>query len=864
MANPLTGDFDAVLQVSGGTVNRLLASMHQNGGTKPHLPSFPHRSIIRLGDDELIDGVKGTLAAQVDVPFIEFADRADDRFKLSVTFRARYTPDPGSEPLADWIAGRVSAEYLLTDINASCFGWLGHTSDHLWFKVVEDSLDFYGTIEDEFNPLILVEPLDEAATKAKVLRQMRYLMTTTFSPTPQKVSKRFRRGSMMSLNRGGSDIAVAIPLAPSGPPVASINQVFLQGTDFGVALGTNGILGRVQQVLDQLRQSFLEHITFHSETSIDLGPFGEPTVLTIDIHYTVTLTSATADWVGGSILGVSGGVVNVRISGQAVTQKSEYNLSFDVTAPVVVTYNAAAEGLNLAAATPTVAVHYSGPYSGDVINTATPAIQQQVAAQVQNVLGQVAGTFDLSAGKATLIDQLRTIDDNADAHFERAEFSNDGVVLLGRIVLSPRRPPLVTYKRTPDGNAYTAFDTWVPGGVLTSFDWSWRWAAGSSLPQGSWGEEQKYRLTRPWESGGPGAPLHATPIPGLDGAGKVCLYITGVQVDPVTGAPIGTDAGSNCQIYKWAAHIPHADTLVVRDPPSGPPHIEHPDWGVLGIGGGGVERPGYNTLVVHAGHQWSADTGATLREGLAASRRRDAGLLVIVLFDDGHLDTARRDMADELSALSADLESPLIVNEDVNGGWAAALGVTERREQPAWRLISPTGGVTWMSDDAMTAETFATALDDHLFPSRPATTTVDRGLDMRVVTSPIWWPTFGPDCPPAPFAGRAAGRRSVVFAMAGSAPSETRVAQLAGQRRADTEDAVVAIVRGATTREEAEAFAARVGEGVFGIPDPDGKLSAQAGVSYWPTSVTIDELGLVTGVDVGLDDSAYRGRERSS
>ena len=50
VCNALTGDFDAVLQVSGGTLNRLLASMHQNGGTKTDRPTFPHSVTVTLGD----------------------------------------------------------------------------------------------------------------------------------------------------------------------------------------------------------------------------------------------------------------------------------------------------------------------------------------------------------------------------------------------------------------------------------------------------------------------------------------------------------------------------------------------------------------------------------------------------------------------------------------------------------------------------------------------------------------------------------------------------------------------------------------------------------------------------------------------
>ena len=89
MANPLTGDFDAVLQVSGTTVNRLLASMHQNAGDKPQLPSFPHLIGLRIGDPHPIDGMRGSIRAQVSAPQIELIHGADNKFHLEVSIRAR-------------------------------------------------------------------------------------------------------------------------------------------------------------------------------------------------------------------------------------------------------------------------------------------------------------------------------------------------------------------------------------------------------------------------------------------------------------------------------------------------------------------------------------------------------------------------------------------------------------------------------------------------------------------------------------------------------------------------------------------------------------------------------------------------------
>ena len=52
MANTLTGDYEAVLQVSVRQINGLLATSHQNGAKGSGLsPSFPHSVVnLRVGD----------------------------------------------------------------------------------------------------------------------------------------------------------------------------------------------------------------------------------------------------------------------------------------------------------------------------------------------------------------------------------------------------------------------------------------------------------------------------------------------------------------------------------------------------------------------------------------------------------------------------------------------------------------------------------------------------------------------------------------------------------------------------------------------------------------------------------------------
>ena len=114
MPNALTGDFEAVLEVSGGTLDRLVASMHQNAFVDAAKPSLPHVAYFRIGDDH-VDGERGSVAAQIGVPHVVLIHGATDRFRLEIGLRARYRADPGSIPLAD----------IIHDLNA------------LWWDLVE-------------------------------------------------------------------------------------------------------------------------------------------------------------------------------------------------------------------------------------------------------------------------------------------------------------------------------------------------------------------------------------------------------------------------------------------------------------------------------------------------------------------------------------------------------------------------------------------------------------------------------------------------------------------------------------------------------------------------------------------------------
>ena len=261
MANPLTGDFDAVLQVSGSTVNRLLASIHQNGGTKTTLPGFTHGTRLRVGDPTPIDGMRGTIEFQVSVPHIDLIHGVTDRFWLDVGVRARYRADPGSVPVPEFIHGIVRAQYRIDPIDPSCWGWEKLAAQYLWIRVIPDTVSFTGTaVDDDLDFSVLAAGMDPAVADARITRLARVLLKVRFEATPHKVSKRFRKGSMRSLHVGANRSVVAVPLGLTGDPIAgqieSINQDLLDGRDFGIAISRDVILAKAQHELDALRASF--------------------------------------------------------------------------------------------------------------------------------------------------------------------------------------------------------------------------------------------------------------------------------------------------------------------------------------------------------------------------------------------------------------------------------------------------------------------------------------------------------------------------------------------------------------------------------------------------------------------------------
>lgn len=869
MANPLTGDFEAVLQVSGRTINRLMATLHQNFGIKPNLPVFPHSSALRLGDPKAIQGLRGTARVQIASPRIELIHGSTDRFWLQVDVRARYKPDAGTKPLPEFIHGTVRAQYRLEGIDPACRGWGKRASEYLWIRVVDDSVSFTGTALDDLDPMIsVIGVLDDDEVNARITAVLTQMLRTTFEATPHRVSKRFRRGAMRSLHPGPNQSVVVLPIGLSGEPVGgrieSIDQDLLEGHDFGIAISRDYILSKIQPQLDDLRANFSYGFSFFYKANLDLGLF-DVDVVTINISWTVKLTKATASWTGGVVplMGISAGVVTLNVSGAALTANSAFNISFDVSQQVLVTFDPGDERFVVSiAGPPVVSVNpkaFESMAKGKITNAVKP--------HVQGAVNQLVGELDLASRKAELIEQLRTLDDQADAHFDEAEFSPDGVVVRGRIILSPRRKPVGDFGIASELDAFTAFESWIPGGGITRFEWSWN-PFNNSGPSGNTVQDDRFLLRRPPGKGLGrfGAALGVTtPLPGLDSNGSVCLNIRGLQMDAVTGAMVSVSSGRKCHRYGYdvraistigVGRLFLQEYAPVVGDPSGPVQLS----GIIDVGRTS-DAAAANTLVVYAGDRWNGDTAKVLRNALRAVDRRDSGLLVLILFREGAIASGGEALRADLDRLAEHSEAPIMANEDVHGDWAKAFALESHNRGLSWRLLSPGGGVTWMHNGELSPEDLSHALEQFLLPSAaPQMRTLESRVKVGMqLASQSLYPTYTDivadmerRCPPMPLDRLGNLGTIVTFVERKSVASHIQLRELAARAAQSPGGAPVIVgIVDSVNDDEAERLREELGIEFTAIADPGGHIASRFGIRVWPTTVSINSLGVVSGIDVG-------------
>lgn len=846
MTNPLTGDFDAVVQVAGRTINRLMATLHQNAGTQTTLPTHPHVISFRINENDDADGVFGWLSAQIGVPQIVLLDRGTDRFDLEIPLRARFLAETGSADLPEYIHGTVRATYKMAKIDENCQGWRTRAADYLWLRVIKNSVRFTGTATDDI-PL----PYD-AGSNARIERVVADLLDYRFEAAPHPVRPEFQPGRMISLNHGGQDaVALGIDLAGGKPggKVSSINQVFAGGHDFAVAVTTEWLLGQFQPVFDQLTAP----VEYRGKTTTRIyGPFGiKLDTIETEVHTTTQITSYTYDWRPHGFGSSIHFVLNGEIRGTA-------NATFTVEDVVGVDFSSQDESLTfMHGANPDVRVSADVAWYLDLLgfdDNIENKIRETIRTSVSNALADIP-PIPLAGYHAELGKQLQTLDASGTARFVDADFRQEGIVLQGRIGLTARRPPVVEFTKLPDESGFSALTAWAPGGWIERFVWTYRpgYLAAQSQTQ-----QHRYVLTRPpgrfsrWGKQSFKEPVPR--LPGLDGSGEICLEIQGYQIDSVTGNRVSFRA-KTCQLFGGPPSIARNDHVgrlltVLRSAPG--PAGRPRELGVVELSTPGVNPAAANSLVVYTDGGLDADTAQVLAAGLDASVREDAGLTVLLLVDEKAGATHGADLAAEADALSDRIGAHVQIIENVAQSWTRRLSMTP--DTPGWRLITPNGGFTWAHDGPIASDELAAVLDDHLRPCprmtfEPMGTILTEGSAVPPWAVPATMPSPGQrrHCPRILTIPRS---YYLAFVQSDSQPSQDQLAEWQRARAAGPPELppLLAVVDG--NKAQVLQISERYSD-VEVLPDPAGVISDRFGVRIWPTIVGVED-GVITGIRHGL------------
>ncbi|MBW0018163.1 MAG: hypothetical protein JO236_11550 [Mycobacterium sp.] len=848
-----TGDFDLVLEVSAETLNRLVATMHQNGFPHPSLPSLPHVLHLRLpGKTE-----HGSVDAQTGCPSVTLIDGATDRFTVDIGLRAEFHRDPGSAPLADIIYGNVRAIYRIQDIDPECPGWHDIAEDFLWLRVIGSSVSFDGLAYDQSPSYQLIPPADQDALNQKVTKYLATLLTFSYAPVPQRIDRRFRRFRSLVDNQGPRGSALAFPLSMDGEEAAgaieSIQEIFLAGSDFAIAINAGVITEMIASQLadfDGLQRDFHVH-----------GDAGFAGGLEIDYH--VQFASPKVEWAGPTPFGVPVGFIRISAEGQGWATRLHRSGVFNIgpvrladlamTATVEqylsLTFTLYDGFIVAAAGPPTATVQYNGPYSSDFIPAARQRITDEMQTLVKANLGAAQSklsSFNMADKVAALAQTLQSVDPAADAVISAVTFHPDAIVLHGTASFAQRVAASTDFSKNTAGDGFSAINSWIPGGRIDQFIWVWQWyntvLPAPTDPPGSSTQSQTFELRRPHDSRTRfGRILNVeSPLPGLDGLGRMCLTVKGMHVDAVTGMWTTTQGVTECMHFGLAMNTPAAVSLPLRLYHFSTKSV-HREIGTLAVGSDRLHAP--NLLIGYVGQaEWDPAVATATQEGLHRSTRRGAGLRVLLLFAEHTIRRGDREMHVQLQRFCTEAPAPVTVTEDVADRWSAALGIPAAEPSIGWRLLDAEGVLRWAPEGGFSADELSNILDTRLSSS----VTPD---PVAIAGAPRLGTRLRPElaiprCPPIPVA-RPLRPARILFVDNGDA-SHRMIAQLARQQDADT-DLIAVIVRDALSG-DTQAISRKFGGRVPVLADTHGETMARCGIRWLPICVDLSTDGCVTGV----------------
>lgn len=868
MANPLTSDFDAVVQISLRPLNALLATLHQNGAGSDTTLKLLHSTSVRIGDPpppssdlvgfaewvldvqrangpkpaaevkgelvtaappgvakrllasfEIFDGpiagqlevipVRGRADLQVSSVRLAVENGATSEIAVLADVRARYRSDPGMTPLPEFIHGSVRAVFRVK--RQTLFG---KTRLFIQPSPVDQQI--------EFLPAAGSGP--SSAEAAAVATQIRKALREGLLLLPVDLPAGFPFSEFKGL-RTEFDAVLALPLQLSTrtvPPgaIAGITQSLVGQHGFAFAVSSDHV-GRMIDVATI--KANLEAVRIRLSVDLLVGSVGATYTLRFSQGPTITFEQ-------GAIT-VSGRVeveTDTFVAPNGfVSFKQKLRLRLNTTTQTVSLLRLGGPEVDKSWFIPkSVAV-------GEVNKAFDQALDQNGPV--------VSDTFH--EARNNLIAALRNFDGTATARYATLDVRPDGVVIAGDLATAPRLAPVAQITETDQGASFSAFQSWIPGGELERMTWSWvEYPANAVAPWSgvakSVSEAHRFVLPKP---------------PGITEVSSICLRIEGKRLGP-DGQEELVSGGTQCLVP-----VP---PIKVKLPPWWEP-LTVPVWS----GDVAAEAVLADSVLAHVGVQSEepADDGrATVvffpdwesRTPLEPLHRSleaiDARGLVppsaLVVVPAGALNVSRREFEARLGLQGVSARN-LHVAEDAEGGWSRTFAATTR---PALFVVGGRREETWKAAGRIDPAQAAAAIR-----ARMAATP---GPRFRPLPGKLAVGQRAPDVLFRDEQGqeqalhRLRGRR-VVFAFwqAWSAPSLEELRRLGQMHGRDVAAPVVVAFHGGPARKGFDDLRKQHGLRFSIVQDDEHRVARAFGVRCWPTTIEIDADGNIERIQLGAD-----------
>lgn len=909
MDNSLTGKYQAVLAFQVEAVNRILATLHQNGDDKEASPTFLHSFALRIGEvpvtqlqldpegklsrftnvtgilDSLVRGSKieqvlavhpkappgiskaaddlkqellellerrttpaavvGTAWVQLSPPRVSFPPGSTSEVTVHIEVRAHYEPDPNTQSLPGPIHGEVQATYSLEQMIPKY-----HFDQK--FLVVNLTAD---DNKIKFLPAQGTITPGEAETIADHIRS---ILRHRFEPTNVQLDQGFDFNGFKSFGSGDVQ-AITLPVTVSGasPGMSGLDDIpdpfdnlLTSGHHFAVAISKQLLQGQIQPAIDSLNG-------YHQGFSITVTLWVILAPVDFTVNYTVSITTVEVTWEAGSI--------KVIVNGNVTTSSIFPNYTFIITATLTAALDIANQRVSLEISG--LDVQVSGAFKGRVQSYIETNAWNAFTAFLNSANDQIGGTL---AGAVRLDDALKSFDDSATSKYTSVEIHPDGVILRGSVSTKERSDAVAQYHERGHDRMLTAYRSWIPAGNIERFEWSWT-VSKSAFEKFPWQRKvesftsEHSFIFRPTQFQVKDELTIARPMH----LGHVCLKVIGKQTAGHLGGPEQeVEDGESCTVDSqdfvfempgWWVRImelavwpgdPQPEELLEDSIVAHVNPVEHSR----------LSRTAAPKTLVHFSDAKVDRPLETLSRALIESRHRDTPALLVLVLPRGFLRDRQSAVERRLGSLSEELSVSLSVTEDYEGGWASTFGV---ERTPATYMVNGSGEVVWQQMGALNAPSLTEAVNEHFTP----------GVQLR--SRPLRLAIHPGDLAPDFLFDSGRGERIALRKLRGqrvlitfwkswSTPCLAELRRLQRlNEHSDRRGPVILAVNDGENPQNIDGFRREHNLTYTLVSDPYRRIAQRYGVNCWPATIAVGVKGLVDRIHLGVTRDRPHGHAKA-